>query len=300
LAGLEEDLGHTVRDNFDLIVGTSTGGIIALGLGAGLSPRQILDFYVERKDQIFPSAFGVPRARQLFRAKYRSGPLECALKEVFGDRLLGESEVPLVVPSYDLGEGDVYIFKTPHHSRLRRDHRVPMWAVGMATAAAPTFFPAFRLPGDHVRLIDGGVWANNPAVVGVAEAVSLFDRELKEIQLLSVGTTAPTDARKAKFDNAGILRWARGPNVVDVFLRGQGTAAFTQAWHLLGEERAYRLDAPALPDSTLDRASAVQLIAKAAHHSREFSPVFEREFASHLPPAYQPLAGPSQMKGMPQ
>ncbi len=55
-----------------------------------------------------------------------------------------------------------------------------MWAVAMATTAAPTFFPAFRLPEDHVRLIDGGVWANNPAMAGVTEAVSLFCRPLDE------------------------------------------------------------------------------------------------------------------------
>jgi patatin-like phospholipase/acyl hydrolase len=88
LAGLEDDLGRSVRDSFDLIVGTSTGGIIALGLGAGLSPRQILDFYVERKDQIFPTRLGMARVRQLLRAKYRPGPLERALKDVFGDTLL--------------------------------------------------------------------------------------------------------------------------------------------------------------------------------------------------------------------
>ncbi len=297
LAGLEDDLGRSVRDSFDLIVGTSTGGIIALGLGAGLSPRQILDFYVERKDQIFPSRLGMARVRQLLRAKYPPGPLERALKDVFGDTLLGESQVPLVIPSYDLGEGDAYIFKTPHHRRLRRDHRAPMWAVAMATAAAPTFFPAFRLPSDHVRLIDGGVWANNPAMVGVVEAISLFGRSLEDVQLLSVGTTAETDTRKAQLDNAGLVRWARGPNVVDVFLRGQSTAAFTQAWHLLGEERAYRLDPPALSESTLDRANAEELIAKAAHHSREFCPVFETHFASHTPAPYQPLAGPDSTKG---
>lgn len=297
LAGIEEDLDCPIRETFDLIVGTSTGGIIALGLGAGLTPRQILDFYVEHKDHIFPRGLRVSGIRQLFRAKYRPEPLETALKDVFGGTLLGASKVPLVVPSYDLGEGDVYIFKTPHNRRLRRDHRVPMWAVGMATAAAPTFFPAFRLPDEHVRLVDGGVWANSPAMVGVTEAVSLLGRKLEEIQLLSVGTTAPTDTRKADFDNAGIVRWARGPNVVDVFLRGQGTAAFTQAWHLLGEERAYRLDAPALPDSTLDRADAEELIAKAAHHSREFCPIFERNFASHYPSPYQPLAGPNQVEG---
>ena len=172
LAGLEEDLERPLLDSFDLVVGTSTGGIIALGLGAGISPQGILNFYVAEKGRIFPDQLRLRWLRHLFLAKYSPTPLEAALRERFGEKLLGESAVPLVIPSYDLGENAVHPFKTPHHDRLRRDYKIPMWAVGMATAAAPTYLPTFRLPGDHARLIDGGVWANNPALVGVTEAVS--------------------------------------------------------------------------------------------------------------------------------
>jgi len=111
--------------------------------------------------------------------------------------------VPLVVPSYNLGENAVYLFKTPHHVRLRRDFRVTMWAVAMATSAAPTYFPAFRLPTDHVRLVDGGVWANNPAMVGVTEAVSMFGCALDEIRVLSVGTTTSVAPRRASSTTPG-------------------------------------------------------------------------------------------------
>lgn len=141
LAGLEDDTGRPVVDLFDLVVGTSTGGIIALGLGAGLTPREILEFYVSEKDRIFPNRFGWRAVRQVFAAKYRPGPLQAALQRIFEERLLGESRVPLVIPAYNLGENDVYLFKTPHHGKLKRDHKVPMWAVAMATSAAPTFFP---------------------------------------------------------------------------------------------------------------------------------------------------------------
>src|SRR2546423_587773 len=81
--------------------------------------------------------------------------LQAALQRILGSKPLDESAVPLVIPAYNVGENDVYLFKTPHHPRLRRDYKAPMWAVAMATAAAPTYFPAFRLPGDQVRLIDG-------------------------------------------------------------------------------------------------------------------------------------------------
>src|SRR2546423_15159247 len=82
LAGLEEDTGKSVVDHFDLVVGTSTGGIIALALGAGLTPREILDFYVDERDAIFSRAPGITALRRLFRAKYRPGGLEAALKRI--------------------------------------------------------------------------------------------------------------------------------------------------------------------------------------------------------------------------
>lgn len=297
LAGLEEDLGRPLLPHFDLVVGTSTGGVIALGLGAGLSPREILEFYIRESGRIFPNRWGLRRARQLVLPKYRPKGLEHALRETFGERLLGESRVPLVIPAYNLGENDVYLFKTPHHERLRRDHKVPMWAVGMATTAAPTFFPTFRLPGDEVRLIDGGVWANNPALVGVTEAVSMFDRPLSEIRLLSVGTTSSRSVRPSRLDNAGLLRWARAPHVVEVLLRGQSVGAFAQVLHLIGKGRAFRLDPPALDDTALDRCNANDLIAKAAHYSRHFFPDFNASFASHVPDPYEPLAGPNAKAG---
>ena len=109
-----------------------------------------------------------------------------------------------------------------------------MWAVAMATSAAPTYFPAFRLPGDHTRLMDGGVWANNPAMVGVTEAVSMFGQRLEDIRVLSLGTTASARTRRSRLDNGGLIRWVRGPSVIDVLLTGQSTGAFAQVRHLVG------------------------------------------------------------------
>jgi hypothetical protein len=298
LAGLEEDTGHPVADAFDLVVGTSAGGIIALGLGAGLRPREILDFYVEERNRIFPNRLGWRSLRWPFLAKYRADGLEAALKRVFGTRLLGESRLPLVIPSYDLGENDVHIFKTPHHNRLKRDFKVPMWAVAMATSAAPTYFPAFRLPGDETRLIDGGVWANNPAMVGVTEAVSMFGQRPEDIRVLSLGTTQSLSPRRSGLDNGGLLRWARGSNLVGVLLNGQSVGAFAQVQHLIGADRARRLDPPAPVElAKLDACDAQALLAKASHHSREFCPAFEQVFGSHVPAPYVPLHGMPQEEG---
>lgn len=295
LAQLEDDLGRPIISHFDLVVGTSTGGVIALGLGAGLSPRQILDFYVAERKRIFPGPHRLRALRQLVRAKYDPSGLERAVKRVFGERTLGESQRPLVVPSYNLGENDVYLFKTPHHPRLRRDYKVPMWAVAMATTAAPIYFPAFRLPESHVRLIDGGVWANNPAVVGVTEAVSMFGRPLEEIRVLSLGTTTSIRTRPSRLDKAGLVQWCKRTNIVDVLLAGQSAGAFAEVQHLIGPNNAKRLN-PQAPDerALLDRCDAHDLIAKAAHHSRIFCPVFEDTFGSHISETTVPSVDPTR------
>jgi patatin-like phospholipase/acyl hydrolase len=254
---------------------------------------------VSQKDRIFSNLLRWRTLRHPFRAKYRPARLETALKEVFGERLLGESRVPLVVPSYNLGDNAVYLFKTPHHPRLRRDHRVPMWAVAMATAAAPTFFPAARLPDTRVRLIDGGVWANNPSVVGVVEAHSMFGAALDGVRVLSIGTTENTATRPSRLDNAGLIRWLRGPSVVEVLMRAQSAGAVGQVEHLVGRDNAHRLDAPAPADlAALDRCDADDLIGKASHHSRLFSPTFAQAFQPHRPASYIPLYGP-KAEGVP-
>jgi patatin-like phospholipase/acyl hydrolase len=296
LAGLEEDTGRRIVDHFDLVVGTSTGGIVALGPGAGLTPREILDFYVSQNRSIFSNPLGWRILRRPFAAKYRPKRLQAALQRTFGQTLLGDSAVPLVIPSFNLGENAVYIFKTPHHERLKRDHRVPMWAVAMATSAAPTFFPAFRLPGDGVRLIDGGVWANNPAMVGVTEAVSMFGQRLDDIRVLSLGTTSTVKLGRTKLDNGGLVRW--GFNAADVFLDGQSAGAFAQVQHLVGVDHAHRLNPPAPKElESLDACDAQDLIAKAAHYSRQFCPAFESTFGSHVRSQYAPFHGPKAQEG---
>jgi len=287
LAKLEEDLGVRVTDHFDLITGTSTGGIIALGLGLGLRPREILQFYVGKGTCIFPRGLGLNRPKHLFRCKFSSAPLRQALQECLQDKRLADSEKRLVIPSYNLDDNDVYLFKTPHNERLKRDFKVPMWKVAMATSAAPTYFPAFR-EVDSIRLIDGGVWANNPTMVGIVEAVSMLGVPLDAIKVFSVGTFEEVAKQPRALNSGGLWGWRRAG--IDVALRGQSVGAVAQAQHLLGKDRVHRLN-PRVPAGlfAMDRVSTDELLSKAAHHSRIFGPTFEREFTPYTAPRYTPL-----------
>jgi uncharacterized protein len=88
------------------------GGIIALGLGLGMTPRQIVEFYTELGPRVFRDRSRLRGLRRLVRAKYAAGPLRAALTEVFGQRRFGESTKRLVICSYNLGSDDVYLFRT--------------------------------------------------------------------------------------------------------------------------------------------------------------------------------------------
>ncbi len=128
LARLEEYLDHPIGRYFDLIAGTSTGGIIAIGLGLGLTAKEILQLYVEKGPLIFnqhrrPLANWLHQKlreiKQLLGAKYSSAALHDALKEAFGDRRLGDSKIRLVIPAWHPETERVWIYKTAHHPRIK-------------------------------------------------------------------------------------------------------------------------------------------------------------------------------------
>lgn len=286
MAALEEDHGVRIQDHVDLIAGTSTGGILALGLGHGLRPAELLDTYCSNADTIF-------RRRRLrpglTRPRYRPTGLRSVLSGALGDRRFGESEVRLVIPSYDLDNNRVYVFRTPHTERLKRDWREASIDVALATSAAPTFFPAHDLRGS--RLIDGGVWANNPAMVAVAEAVDSCGRTFEDLHVMSIGTS--TELRTgSKLTRAGLVRWARP--LINTVLDGQVHAANNQCCLLLGEDRFLRAD-PIVPTGlvALDRLDPVDLISRARSDSRHLGPRIEA-FLNHDASPYQPIYPPTE------
>ena len=287
LAKIEDDLGVSIIDHFDLITGTSTGGIIALGLGIGFRPREIVQFYVNQGPTIFRRPPWFKSLSWLWRRKYPQEPLKRALQGCFGDKRLADCKRRLVVPSYNLDKDEVYLFKTPHHARLARDWKEPLWKVALATSAAPTFFPSCR-DVDHIRLIDGGVWANNPTMVGIVEAVSMLGVPLEAISVLSLGTTNGISHKANHLDQGGVWQWRN--MAIDVALRGQSHGVQGQAKHLLGADRAIRLD-PVVPDGlfALDGLTEERLLSEAAHASRHFSPVFAKAFQPHTAAPYEPI-----------
>ncbi len=238
LAEVEETVGEPLVDYFDLIAGTSTGGIIALGLGLGLSARDILGFYEQRGPEIF-SGGRWKGLRRLTSAKYDPQPLLIALQDVFAERRLGESKTRLLIPSLNLETGEVHIFKTAHVDRFVRDYRERAVDVAKATSAAPTYFPTHRLESG-VPLIDGGLWANNPMGTAAVEAIGTLGWERGNVRLLGIGCTeSPATLNDRSRHGHGINYWA--VRLTETFMAGQSSSSVGTAQHLLGHESVHRI-----------------------------------------------------------
>ena len=294
LANLEEDYGIKITDHFDLITGTSTGGIIALALGIGMRPRQIVDFYVREAPNIFASK-PFAKVMQYLRCKYSSEGLRHSLEKCFKDKQLKDSNKRLVIPAYNLGKDDVYLFKTAHHTRFQRDWKVKMRQVALATSAAPTFFPSLSSI-DNIRLIDGGIWANNPIMVGITEAKGILGKSLKSIKVFSIGTTYDLVKRSKKLDSGGFWHWKK--DAVTALINGQTVGSLNQAVHLLGPEKVLRLD-PMVPEGVfnLDKIADKDLIAEAADESRKIAPKFYDSFCDHKAPPFKHLINKGDKSG---
>lgn len=277
LASLEQRFtgGAPISRYFDLITGTSTGGILALGLGAGFTASELLRLYIERGDEVFPPYPDTwpgrlrkrwAAARQYVFYPYDIEGLEGLLRETLGDRKIGDSANRLLIPSFDGRHSEVYIFKTPHHGDFVTDLHESMVTAALATAAAPTYFRPYRQGG--YTYVDGGVWANNPAMLALVEALTTFDLLRENIRLFSIGSgDEPFVVTQRQLNWGGILSWRR---IIFAAMRLQSLNAVNQARLLIGPERVIRIDAPVEPKIEMDdwrRASA--LLPTAAERALE-------------------------------
>jgi patatin-like phospholipase/acyl hydrolase len=150
LEKLEEQTERPVASHFDLIAGTSIGGILALALAAEIPAKQIRIAFENNGAKIFSSR-AAPKTkfgeffdffRSIRSSKYDSGPLRDTITEILGkDTLLGDLRHPVIVPSVNLTKGKPQVFKTDHHPDFRIDHSRSAIDVALATSAAPTYFP---------------------------------------------------------------------------------------------------------------------------------------------------------------
>jgi patatin-like phospholipase/acyl hydrolase len=221
LAEVERRADRPTAELFDLVAGTSTGGIIALGVtapGTDGKPRysaeELVELYAEHGDRIFSRSIW-HRTRAFGNAldeKFSAGALEDVLNEYFGETTLAEALVDVLVTAYEIEIRAPWFFRSRLAREKPAEYDFPMTKVARATSAAPTYFEPLQLETDaspdYWALVDGGVFANNPAMCAVAEGFDAYDAE--EVVVLSLGTGAQT--RRIPYDEAkdwGLVGWAR-------------------------------------------------------------------------------------------
>jgi uncharacterized protein len=242
LISAEAEEKRRLADCFQMFAGTSTGGLLALGLTVPdpadptrprLSGSDLVDLYLNEGPRIFGDTLHKLLSLGGWIApKHSEARLERALRERFGDARLGDALRELIVTSYDMSEPGPHFFKR-WRARQSADRDVAMVDVGLATSAAPTYFPSRGLAGR--ALVDGGLFAANPSVAAMVEALKRRDEEPRdlsagELLLVSLGTgqheTGHPQSRVRRWGRIGwILPRRQDPALIAAFLDGQSDAA---------------------------------------------------------------------------
>ena len=271
LASWEKQTGQRIVDHFDLIAGTSTGGILAIGLGLGLSGQQMLDFYLKRGETIFPITRLRSRVRHkvkhFFKPKYAQEVLLHELEDAYYNggsvRFIKDSICRLVIPTYHAVAGASHLFRTPHHPDLTADAEIEAALAALATAAAPTFFTAAKIANmvAESSYFDGGVWANSPAMAAVIESVCFLRIPVERIDVLSVGTTdEPFTVRKQI--QAGMVGWLWKKRILELLMSVQQESSLKLTKCLLGAPRFLRVNYTTNPGSyRLDSVKEIEELA---------------------------------------
>ena len=237
ILNMEQKLGINFKDEFDLIAGTSTGAIIAAGLAIGLPAQSIVDLYMEKGEFIFKKNFwgGV------VTPKYNNNNLKQVLEDVFGDKRFNDAKTRLMVTATNVSDGMQWIFKSLYHESLTRDQGVKLADAVLSSCCAPVYFNPYQV--NDQLLADGGLWANNPALVALAETVGHnIDIKKYKIRILSLGTGVnikyyPLDWGDKKW---GAARWGTG--LIDVIFNMQSFSVERYLGALMNTEQYLRIN----------------------------------------------------------
>jgi len=244
-AGLEGFL-----DKVDLITGTSTGGLLALGIAHGLDLEEIRSFYELDGPEIFDDSWldDLLDLGKLRGADYKTAPMRRVLKRILGeDTTLGRLKKRVLITAFDMDNENPDEMKRPWKPKLfhnfpgtGNDRHELAYKVGLHTAAAPTYFPSVD------GYIDGGVYANNPAMCGLAQTQDTRYRPtpaIDEIVLLSLGTGTSLFYVRGKTLDWGYVQWAKP--LINLMLDGISGIADYQCQQML--RNSYHRLAPVFP-----------------------------------------------------
>ena len=283
---IEKRTGKPIAKLFHLIAGTSTGGILALGLtrpdprnqdSPKYTAKEAIGLYDNDGARIFSrsvwhrihSRFG------LADEKYPAKGIEAVLDEYLGDARISDALTDVLITSYEIEQRFPFFFRS---SKARQDptYDFPMVKAARATSAAPTYFEPLKLETeetvDYYALIDGGVYANNPAMCAYVEAKTTYaEAKPEDFLLVSLGTgqlTRPLLYKEVK--DWGLIEWAQP--ILNVVFDGVSDTVDYQLRQLLAPERYYRFQVRLddgnddMDDASRTNTRALKLLAQEMIH----------------------------------
>lgn len=257
LANLETALGAPLASKFDLICGTSVGGVLALGLAKGIPANELQAMFLEQGRQIFRRRFALGGLG--FLSRHKNKGLQGALESKFGHSTMGDLISPVLVPAVNYTTGLPRVFKTPHHRSLEVDYGRSLVDVGLATSAAPTYFPIHAM--EDGKYVDGGLIANTPGQLGLHEATEYFGVHEDSVGILSIGTmSVGTTIRGNSFLSRGFMLWRS--ELFDLMISAQEAQTHSVLKHRL-KERYLSVDDTVQPEQARDIKNLSKVSKKA-------------------------------------
>jgi len=233
---------------FDFIVGTSTGGLIALGLSVGKSASELVRFYQTHIPNIFSKASQRSRLKRLFDSKFDQAVFKEKLQLIFDSRTLNDVTRDVCVASISLQNAKPRFFKSDYLARNEGRLDELLVDIALSTSAAPTYFPAHTSKYSR-DLIDGGLCANNPAMVALVDACQFERPSLRgitgpndfsgnirdKVRLLSVGTGSQSTMpyKHKELASGGLLPWLTAIAFMEISMESQSELIHNQAAFLL-------------------------------------------------------------------
>lgn len=283
LAELENKRGVDICEHFDMICGTSIGGILALGLASGLKPRELANLLRENGEKIFPKQYmGISFAKSIFTSSYSSEPLKKLLQEIFQDKTMKDLKTRVLIPAVNYTTGKPKVFKTPHLEKYVNDLNLSLVDVALATSAAPTYFPIHVI--DNQRFVDGGLIGNSPAYFGVHEACYFLNKNPDDVFVLGIGTMGQnkTADHRKKLEQ-GLFTWGRP--VIDLTLSSSESLHNIWVKHIL-KDRFLFIDTLLTNDQAnyiaLDNANKAALETLTGHGKAEANIYSNNIVFSHM------------------
>lgn len=229
-------MGKPIGNYFDMFAGTSTGGILAIGLAAKKSARELYDLYTDPKSggRIFKKPKDPKFA--LRGTLHDRKPLESMIYRTLGERSFGEAGMRLVIPAVNQ-HGEPTMYKTDHHPDYKMDHTEFMSRIALDTSAAPIYLGG-HASGEEV-CVDGGLFMNNPIMGAVVDALACYDIDRRNLRVLSIGCGKYSKEITVEKANGGIFDWL---DTLEYVSQLQSHNAVGQAGLLIGRDNILRLN----------------------------------------------------------